>query len=34
MSVARWIRRLCLAGLLLCFAVVVLGAYVRLTAAR
>src|ERR1700733_5974924 len=33
MSVARWIRRLCLAGLLLCFAVVVLGAYVRLTAA-
>jgi heme a synthase len=33
MPVARWIRRLCLAGVLLCFAVVVLGAYVRLTAA-
>jgi cytochrome c oxidase assembly protein subunit 15 len=30
---ARWIRRLALAGLLLCFGVVVLGAYVRLTAA-
>jgi cytochrome c oxidase assembly protein subunit 15 len=28
-----WIRRLALAGLLLCFVVVVLGAYVRLTAA-
>jgi cytochrome c oxidase assembly protein subunit 15 len=33
MTVARWIRRLCIAGVLLCFAVVVLGAYVRLTAA-
>ena len=33
MSAARWIRRLCIAGVLLCFAVVVLGAYVRLTAA-
>jgi len=33
MQVARWIRRLALAGLLLCFTVVVLGAYVRLTAA-
>jgi cytochrome c oxidase assembly protein subunit 15 len=33
MSVARWIRRLCLAAVLLCFAVVVFGAYVRLTAA-
>src|SRR5215469_2660752 len=32
-SVARWLRRLCIAGVLLCFAVVVLGAYVRLTAA-
>jgi cytochrome c oxidase assembly protein subunit 15 len=32
-SFARWIRRLCIAGVLLCFAVVVLGAYVRLTAA-
>ena len=31
--VARWIRRLALAGVLLCFTVVVLGAYVRLTAA-
>ena len=30
---ARWIRRLCIAGVLLCFMVVVLGAYVRLTAA-
>jgi cytochrome c oxidase assembly protein subunit 15 len=29
----RWIRPLALAGLLLCFTVVVLGAYVRLTAA-
>jgi heme a synthase len=28
-----WVRRLALAGLLLCFVVVVLGAYVRLTAA-
>src|ERR1700733_6417820 len=33
MPVARWIRRLALAGVLLCFVVVVLGAYVRLTAA-
>jgi heme a synthase len=31
--IARWIRWLALAGLLLCFTVVVLGAYVRLTAA-
>jgi heme A synthase len=30
---ARWLRRLALAGLILCFTVVVLGAYVRLTAA-
>jgi heme a synthase len=30
---ARWIRGLALAGLLLCFTVVVLGAYVRLTTA-
>jgi cytochrome c oxidase assembly protein subunit 15 len=30
---AHWIRYLALAGLLLCFTVVVLGAYVRLTAA-
>ncbi len=30
---ARWIRSLSLAGLVLCFTVVVLGAYVRLTAA-
>jgi cytochrome c oxidase assembly protein subunit 15 len=33
MTVARWIRRLCILGVVLCFAVVVLGAYVRLTAA-
>ena len=33
MSMAHSIRRLCVLGLLLCFAVVVLGAYVRLTAA-
>jgi cytochrome c oxidase assembly protein subunit 15 len=33
MQAARWIRSLALAGLLLCFTVVVLGAYVRLTAA-
>ncbi len=33
MPAARWIRSLSLAGLLLCFTVVVLGAYVRLTAA-
>jgi len=32
-SFVRWIRRLCIAGVLLCFTVVVLGAYVRLTAA-
>ena len=32
-STSIWIRRLALAGLLLCFVVVVLGAYVRLTAA-
>src|SRR5215469_9622585 len=32
-SVARWLRRLCIAAVLLCFMVVVLGAYVRLTAA-
>jgi heme a synthase len=30
---ARWMRRLAVAGVLLCFTVVVLGAYVRLTAA-
>jgi heme a synthase len=33
MTAARWLRKLCLLGVLLCFAVVVLGAYVRLTAA-
>src|SRR2546423_14561783 len=33
MTPARWIRSLALAGLLLCFSVVVLGAYVRLTTA-
>jgi heme a synthase len=33
MRLARWTRRLCIAGVLLCFVVVVLGAYVRLTAA-
>ncbi len=33
MTIARWSRRLCILGVLLCFAVVVLGAYVRLTAA-
>jgi cytochrome c oxidase assembly protein subunit 15 len=33
MAAARWIRSLALAGLLLCFTVVVLGAYVRLTTA-
>ena len=32
-SFARWLRRLCILGVLLCFTVVVLGAYVRLTAA-
>jgi cytochrome c oxidase assembly protein subunit 15 len=33
MPVVRWIRRLALAGVLLCFVVVVLGAFVRLNAA-
>ena len=33
MPVALWMRRLAVAGVLLCFIVVVLGAYVRLTAA-
>jgi heme a synthase len=33
MPVALWMRRLALFGVLLCFTVVVLGAYVRLTAA-
>jgi len=33
MPVARWMRRLAVAGVLLCFSVVVLGAYVRLSAA-
>jgi cytochrome c oxidase assembly protein subunit 15 len=33
MSTARWMRRLAVAGVCLCFLVVVLGAYVRLTAA-
>ena len=33
MTAARWIRSLCILGVLLCFTVVVLGAYVRLTAA-
>ena len=33
MPVARWMRRLAILGVLLCFVVVVLGAYVRLTAA-
>jgi len=33
MSAARWMRRLAIAGVILCFIVVVLGAYVRLTAA-
>jgi cytochrome c oxidase assembly protein subunit 15 len=32
-TTARWIRGLCILGVLLCFTVVVLGAYVRLTAA-
>src|SRR5689334_3584478 len=32
-STASWIRRLAFAGLLLCFVVVVLGAFVRLNAA-
>ncbi|MGN6453052.1 MAG: COX15/CtaA family protein [Steroidobacteraceae bacterium] len=33
MTSTRWIRRLCILGVLLCYGVVVLGAYVRLTAA-
>lgn len=33
MQVAHWMRRLAVAGVLLCFTVVVFGAYVRLTAA-
>jgi heme a synthase len=33
MKASRWIRSLALAGLVLCFTVVVLGAYVRLTVA-
>jgi heme a synthase len=33
MPVVRWMRRLAIAGVVLCFAVVVLGAYVRLSAA-
>jgi cytochrome c oxidase assembly protein subunit 15 len=33
MPVARWMRRLAIAGVIVCFIVVVLGAYVRLTAA-
>jgi heme a synthase len=33
MTAARWIRGLCILGVVLCFTVVVLGAYVRLTAA-
>jgi cytochrome c oxidase assembly protein subunit 15 len=33
MPVAHWIRRLAIAGVVLCFTVIVLGAYVRLTAA-
>jgi cytochrome c oxidase assembly protein subunit 15 len=33
MKASRWIRSLALAGLVLCFTVVVLGAYVRLTTA-
>ncbi len=33
MPLARWMRRLCIAGVVLCFVVVVLGGYVRLTAA-
>lgn len=32
-SAVTWVRRLAFAGLLLCFVVVILGAYVRLTAA-
>jgi len=33
MTLPHWIRRLCILGVLLCYGVVVLGAYVRLTAA-
>jgi heme a synthase len=33
MPLERWMRRLCIAGVALCFLVVVLGSYVRLTAA-
>jgi cytochrome c oxidase assembly protein subunit 15 len=33
MPVARWMRRLAITGVIVCFIVVVLGAYVRLTAA-
>jgi heme a synthase len=33
MTSTHWIRRLCILGVLLCYGVVVLGAYVRLTAA-
>ena len=33
LSLLRWMRRLAIAGVVLCFVVVVLGAYVRLTAA-
>ncbi len=33
MSAARWMRRLAIAGVILCFIVIVLGAYVRLSAA-
>ena len=33
MTSVHWIRRLCILGVLLCYGVVVLGAYVRLTAA-
>ena len=33
LTLLRWMRRLAIAGVILCFVVVVLGAYVRLTAA-
>ena len=33
MRLARWMRRLAITGVIVCFIVVVLGAYVRLTAA-
>jgi heme a synthase len=33
MRLARWLRRLAITGVIVCFVVVVLGAYVRLTAA-